>query len=1191
MKTKLSLLLLLLAESSLHAAPSVQLPEEWLSPLESQPGFALTDSETGQVRIMTFTNANVLQELGPIESHLPNVTGLTSGYFEGGPEHLILSSVDQNQLRYLPVDGSTSPSSRSTFSAGPQATVPLFEAGDTPFTLSHTLYGKDGENLELNKEPLAAGVGPATSDLALSVAGYNSLQPFRVPGTGERRGLLINKSAGPAALEEVRNVGGGGIATSTKDPVAASARLATEVYGDDGRLCSISWVPGDAKCEIFTHGFLGFSEGITTAPSLGFSLGTIITVGNGAIPNASDGVLITSQDGTVAVWATVSSGSSFSIKETFFASAGTAYAGLIPVPGRGFLTLLGTPGDRSTSDWALYRDSGSGFNQVASGSLSPWIDTTNRFATLFWFDDQALIQPSAQLLRVETVPDWTTGTGFTPQAITTELRDLNPNDGDGDQGLNNPSAASPVAPTGATFVMSNQYQANASVSVLEDSVTATSIPITVSPASGTYAESVLVNVLADDTILDIRYREDVPGSNWQSYESPLTIGYPSDWLFYARDRAKGVNGPIIRRSYDFSNDPTTLDSDGDGVPDFVERYYGLDPADGADSDGDFQSDLEELIGTGGISTDPNDSGDYLAEADRNPPYLGEGFWLYAQAFDTSGNEANAYDDGGTPVTDPDDANLAATEREDDTPGEKIRAYNMLSELMATGGVAEITSGGLTGLNGARLDLSNPLPLSEWVILSSPINYDLGPSGAIRGGRETLRVSARPDFELPNIAAFASGTDREADALGWVSAARIAYFLWEPLLDLTRLDPIDNAIAVMAEQALYEGLTSLSGVQQLLLGVPGDASEFTLFGGRDYDSGKEPLSDDMKRALVADGCDFPTILEYLDTQARASSPISDLAEAIYDRHVAISESTPNMALPLDALRYVLRDGAITDPGEVVALTYDTDGTVLTSTVRANPYNNIPASLVDAARDEMTTYLANVPSLKRPVETWTITIEPATTPLHNYDYRRSATGNLAYFVNSFGDRVPLEQGLGLNIGTVFSVTGYTDVTAVGSFDTMEALSLNLVFTPVATDTDANANLLDDDWEKFFFGDLDVVGPFDPHPITGHSYFQYHLSGADPRAGDLTDPVITASPTDVTIVWLPAFNAYDIEFTFPDEFVSVVDFELHSSTTLMSFGGPVQVGGVTSLGSDRHALRVSSPDSNLAKNFFRIEMSLAN
>ncbi|WP_411846016.1 hypothetical protein AAFN60_21045 [Roseibacillus persicicus] len=1186
MKTKLPLFLLALSGLPLLAAPSVQLPKEWFAPLESQTGFALTDTATGQVRVMTFSNANALQQTGPTETYLANVTGLASGYFEGGPEHLILSSATHNQMRFLPVDGSASPSSRSTAFAGPQSTIPLFEAGLTPMTLSHCLYVDGGEGAELNKTLIAGGV-PSSTDEYIYDSGATALQPFRVPGTGERRGMLIRQDT--SRLQEIRNSGDGNIVRSTKFPVPSASLLATEVQGNDGRLCTVAWVPGDSKCGIFTHGFSGFPQGFTTTPSIGFPIGTIVSVGT-TIPNAPDGILITSQDGTVAVWARIIAGTTLSIQETFFASAGTAFSGLVPVPGRGFMTLLGTPGDRTSSNWDLYRDSGAGFQKVASGNLTPWIDTTNHFATLFWFDDQALIQPMAQLLRVETVPDWTTGTGSLPQAITTELRDLNPNDGDGDQGLNNPSPASPVAPAGATFVMSNQYQDNASVSALDDSVTLTSLPLNVSPDSGTYAESVLVKVLADSSTLDIRYREDTPGSVWQTYEAPLTIGYPSDWLFYAYDRANRVNGPIISRSYQFSSPLNDLDSDQDGVPDYVERHFGLDPAGGADSDGDFQSDLEEILGHDGVGTGPNDSGDYLAEEDRDPPYLGEGFYLFAQAYNPAGTGANAFDDGGTPVTDPDDANLAATQREDDTPGEKIRSYNMLSELMAVGEVSTVADGTLVGQNAARIDVSNPLPESEWLILSSPIQFDLAPSGTVRGGRETLRVASRPVFAPPTIAATATGTDRSADALAWVAAARTAHDSFDPVTTITRLDPIDNAIAALAEQALYE---SFPPADLIALGVPSDIDDFTLFGGRDYDSGKTPFSEEMKRALVTNGCDFPAIIQYLDSQARLNGDISDLSDAIYSRHVAISDSTPNMALPLDALRSVLRDGAITDPGSVVALTYNGDGEVDTSTTRTNPYSTISASLISNARSAMLSLLANVPSLKRDVETWTITIESPTTPLHNYDYRRTdpGTGDLAYFVDSFGDRVLIEQGLGLNIGAVFQITGYVDVDPVGTFDTMEAISLELVFTPVATDTDSNGNLLDDDWEKFFFGDLGVVNPFDPHPITGHSYFQYHLEGADPRDGDLDSDVVNLAPSDITIVWLPVFNAYDIEFTFPDEFISAVDFDLLSSETITTFAGPVQEGGVSPIGEDRYALRVTSIDSHLDKNFFRIQMSLAD
>jgi Fe-S cluster biosynthesis and repair protein YggX len=134
------------------------------------------------------------------------------------------------------------------------------------------------------------------------------------------------------------------------------------------------------------------------------------------------------------------------------------------------------------------------------------------------------------------------------------------------------------------------------------------------------------------------------------------------------------------------------------------------------------------------------------------------------------------------------------------------------------------------------------------------------------------------------------------------------------------------------------------------------------------------------------------------------------------------------------------------------------------------------------------------------------------------------------------------------------------------------------------------LEEEMEKFFFGDLGVVAPFDPHPITGHSYLQYHLEGADPRDGDLDGPVVPLAPTNITIVPDPVDNAYNVEFTFPDAYLPAVTFELHSATNLQGFSGPVQAGALESLGSNRHQLKISTADSTLPKNFFRIEMSLA-
>lgn len=338
---------------------------------------------------------------------------------------------------------------------------------------------------------------------------------------------------------------------------------------------------------------------------------------------------------------------------------------------------------------------------------------------------------------------------------------------------------------------------------------------------------------------------------------------------------------------------------------------------------------------------------------------------------------------------------------------------------------------------------------------------------------------------------------------------------------------------------------------------------------------------MLDALLSNGCDFPAMLALLDTNARASTAISTLANTIYARHVAVSDSNPLMALPLDAWRSILRHGAIVDPAPG-------------DPPRTNPYSTIGASAISNARTDMLDILALVPGTKRPTEQWTLVIEPPTTTGHNYDYRRSSNNHLAWLLDSFGNRFILEQGLGLNHGATFTVTGYTDVPAVPGFDTMEIASINAVFIPEATDTDTNANLLDDDWEEFFFGQLGAVNPYDNHPSPATPTSNTTSKAPDPRAGNLTAPVVTLSPLNVDITYLPLYHEYQISWDFPDAYVDAFNFTIQSSTDLgqtTPFTSPAENASVPvyQILPGRYALRVNSSQSALNSNFFRVVMTI--
>ncbi len=354
---------------------------------------------------------------------------------------------------------------------------------------------------------------------------------------------------------------------------------------------------------------------------------------------------------------------------------------------------------------------------------------------------------------------------------------------------------------------------------------------------------------------------------------------------------------------------------------------------------------------------------------------------------------------------------------------------------------------------------------------------------------------------------------------------------------------------------------------------------------------------MISELLGRGWDFAALLESLDTGARASSDLQDLASAVFQRHVSHSDANPFMPLPLDAFRSVIRSGAITDPANGEDL--DEDPPV---PARPNPYgptpdgppapNPIPASLVADAKAAIDALLApaSLNATKRPLAQWTVRIDPPTRAGDRYDYTRlSPAGGLAWFTDGIGERIPLERSHGLAIGTIFTFEGYTDVHdgVPAGYHGIELLRMLSVVTIAATDTDTNANLLDDQWELFFFGELGAVNPFTPHPVTGHAYLQYQIAGADPRAGDLTGPVLQMLPTNVTLVDLENGNL-GIEFDFPASYMSFFEITALRSPDLVTPFVPNEEASLPlTLGGDRWVIDLGETYSNDDRYFFRLQI----
>jgi hypothetical protein len=764
---------------------------------------------------------------------------------------------------------------------------------------------------------------------------------------------------------------------------------------------------------------------------------------------------------------------------------------------------------------------------------------------------------NAKLLQLDIEPDWTNGTGALPAALTKETYI------DQTTGLANPLAIAPPAPRGAVHVLTNQLLETCSLAVLKHNAALLDPSLTVDPPSGSYDDTVLIKALADSDY-EILYREDRAGSTWRTYEFAFGIGYPSTWQFYAKHLSTGDTGPIVSRTYTFPlANLLGMDGDQDSVPDFVEQYLGLSATGGSDSDNDLQSDLEEIIDLSSLDGDaPSDPNQFTPTAARNAPFAGDGFLLIAEAFDTTTGEAS--------------------------PGEAIEVRNMAGAVLDSANVEKLTSpDALVREFGAILTINTLTPQRHWAVLNSPIFFDLGDvAPEPRDGREVYRLLQVPNIALPTINPALVGNDLEADAQAWIAAAQAAYLIYEPVTSISELHPLDTTVSAIGEAALYDALLALDPGGQSALGVPQTIpadpgpptpeipgySLFTLFGDRAGDAERTPFSEEMLVALESAGLSFANLLTLIEVEVHGVSlealALRDVTDAIYDHHVANSDSTPFMPLPLDVLRLLVR-------GQAVPSDYD-------------PMAGITPSDLTDARTAISSILAQLSTVYRPVSTITVEVGPPTVPGQPYGYTNINSTMPVVFLDQFGDIFTLDQGLGIAHTTSISVQGYTDVTGPAGHEAIEPLVLTVLSIPQPSDTDANANLLDDDWEEFFFGGLGVVEPFDLHPVNGFTYLQLFLIGHDPRCDDTPSEALASLTFPAPEIVVLGNSNYGLQFEFPDDYFDSFEWSLQESAGLMTFNDlPRAV--FQALGGNQYVVDVGPVYSSFVRRFFRIGIAL--
>lgn len=741
-----------------------------------------------------------------------------------------------------------------------------------------------------------------------------------------------------------------------------------------------------------------------------------------------------------------------------------------------------------------------------------------------FYNADPLAEESARLLGVRHLAAWTRRTSLdpVPSSVLAETFATPAS------GLTSAGNQAVLAPTGTNYVLTNQHEPGISIAAAGDLGGLMAPTLRVTPPSGTYHETFQVTAEYDQSRFELLVRQN--GGNWQPAPENFPIAWTTNLEFSLKSSLDSTYGPIVTRNYILpAASLADIDSDNDGVPDYVELAFGLDPFGGADSDGDGVSDLDEIL----QGTDPNDPSSFPLPNLSAGVSPGGGIALVATATNALSTLEIAH-------------------------GEDLVAHGLDGSLIARAPVATLTTPLPDGgTRGALLSSSTPQPLDGLLAVNSPLYFNV--TSGIRSGREIIAffpATPPPPFEP---AFTPSGTDLSANAGGWISAALIAAANRPPAVTRSLAAPVDSATGILLEEIVHTSLTNVRPAGD----PPADLDDFSFLPGRPSDLRREFPTTADRTLLAAAGFDFRAALNLAKT---ARTAMNVTAQGIYQRHATSSATTPGIALPIDALRVVLRDGSL-----------------------PTGYSGaVSAANLNAARTAYNTALSQIAQAFRPIDTWTVEI--LASPAAPGIYLRVADANQIALLNNDGTRFQLERGLGLQPGSQFTVTGFIDTPPAGTFPSMEITAAVLTSRPAASDNDQDGNLLDDEWEKFFFGETGQDPFSEPHG-GGYTLLQYFLDGTDPRGGDLpAGPPVALTP-QLPIFTPASGGGYHLDFIFPAAYQALVGFIVERSTTLAA-GSWIELPGIpiTSLGGDELRAAIPPGEAPPGTAFYRIRLILS-
>ncbi len=822
---------------------------------------------------------------------------------------------------------------------------------------------------------------------------------------------------------------------------------------------------------------------------------------------------------------------------------GDVITGILPVASGGFHLLSRNAFIGITESATLHTPDGGLFVAGAPANLPPLRPAALR-ANVFAFGAEPFVDPAAVLLGRYSAPEWTSDPNLEGDQLTVVSEAF-----EGSAvGLGGKTPVSlGTVPMGTAFSLTNQYTGAISLHSLDTGGGAVGPSAEISPIPGIKSRAFYLELQPVPQNAEVYFR--INDGSWTQWFGQSVLVYSNTSVsYFAWDPVALQPSALKSASYQFERLPHEIDSDDDGVPDFVEVALGLDPLGGVDSDGDGFSDLNEIL----AGTDPNDP-------DSRPLKEGD-----IEDWDPGMSERLEENIAFRMRVAPHPIDGTTGTRTTAADGVRLELYALDGSSLGGNAAVELDQPNVIG-PGLKLEsvVADNRP-GFVAVMTEPV-FPVATADADKDrGREIAGLFAIPAATLPEIDYTPGGGTLADEAAAWIAAAKLARDSVERPVVSGMWHEIDTLAALLLEWKLETIF--------LERGLPGlEPGKLTLFGGRRGDAGRfaprasdyanlrERLSDALPGYLI------DSLFEEI-AEAAISDPayeaLRSAATAIYSASSASANAAdPGTYLPpFDVLRAFVRGAPLPEP-------YLSESGI------------DPATLA-AAQASAASLLAGLPP--RPVETFTLVVEEDSFSGGCHRLTIEGTDQSVNLFSAPGLPYASTDGFSLLPGTVLEVTGHPDLDEGGCPGTdLEVLQVTVISFPIHDSIDANGNLLPDAWEWTFL--LGEGNPFDDDDDDGYTNLQELLDGTDPLDPDSYGmEAVDLGPPTVEIV-MNGFDDVDLLWTYPSHYAQFIEWIPESSEDLVSWTPLPAVAVEVEPGL--FSMQFTVPDDN----FFRIRMAL--